>query len=43
MGQWTHLRLPLLVAYLMWLQIASNMPLVVVIVRQSNNFAKRII
>ena len=36
-----HLRLPLLVAYLIWLQMASNIPLVVVMERQSNNFEPR--
>lgn len=34
----TNLKFPLLVAYFMWLQIASNIPLVVVIVRQSKSW-----
>lgn len=34
----TYLRLPLFVAYLMWLQSASNMPLVVVTKRQSKTW-----
>lgn len=35
-GKKAHLKFPLLVAYFMWLQIASNIPLVVVTRRQSN-------
>lgn len=31
-----YLKFPLFVAYLMWLQMASNIPLVVVTKRQSN-------
>lgn len=36
----THLMFPLLVLYLMWLQIASNMPLVVVTDLQSNTYTR---
>lgn len=33
-----YLKFPLFVAYLIWLQIASNIPLVVVTKRQSNTY-----